>query len=189
MAEVDKLFAGSIPEIYDRLLVPLIFEPYARDLAERIAGTKPEDVLETAAGTGVLTSAIVSHLAPGSRITSTDLNQPMLDAPPRGKGLKVASPGDRPMRWHCRSGSGNSTSSRANSAPCSSPTGSRVTRRPAACSGHGVVFSSTYGTPSTGTSLPMWSHKALAAVFPHVRPCSWPALRTAITTSKSSASN
>ena len=29
----DKLFAGSIPEIYDRFLVPLIFEPYALDLA------------------------------------------------------------------------------------------------------------------------------------------------------------
>jgi ubiquinone/menaquinone biosynthesis C-methylase UbiE len=79
MAEVDKLFAGSIPEIYDRLLVPLIFEPYARDLAERIAGTKPEDVLETAAGTGVLTNAIVSRLSASSRITATDLNQPMLD--------------------------------------------------------------------------------------------------------------
>ena len=26
MATTDKLFAGSIPEIYDRFLVPLIFE-------------------------------------------------------------------------------------------------------------------------------------------------------------------
>jgi ubiquinone/menaquinone biosynthesis C-methylase UbiE len=79
MAAVDKLFVGSIPDIYDRLLVPLIFEPYARDLAVRIAGTKPDDVLETAAGTGVLTSAVVSHLPQHSRIIATDLNQPMLD--------------------------------------------------------------------------------------------------------------
>jgi len=35
MVATDKLFAGSIPEIYDRFLVPLIFEPYAVDLAGR----------------------------------------------------------------------------------------------------------------------------------------------------------
>ena len=35
MVATDKVFAGSIPEMYDRLMVPLIFEPYARDLAGR----------------------------------------------------------------------------------------------------------------------------------------------------------
>jgi ubiquinone/menaquinone biosynthesis C-methylase UbiE len=79
MTATDKLFAGSIPEIYDGLLVPLIFERYARDLAERLAATRPHDVLETAAGTGVLTSAIVARLPALSRIVATDLNQPMLD--------------------------------------------------------------------------------------------------------------
>jgi ubiquinone/menaquinone biosynthesis C-methylase UbiE len=79
MAATDKLFAGSIPEMYDRLLVPLIFEPYARDLAGRVAGVEPRDVLETAAGTGVLTRAMVANLAPETRIVATDLNQPMLD--------------------------------------------------------------------------------------------------------------
>ncbi|MGA9195731.1 MAG: SAM-dependent methyltransferase, partial [Pseudolabrys sp.] len=29
MVATDKLFAGSIPELYDRYLVPLIFESYA----------------------------------------------------------------------------------------------------------------------------------------------------------------
>src|SRR5437870_6583945 len=57
MATTDKLFAGSIPEVYDQLLVPLIFESHARDLAERLAKVEPQDVLETAAGTGVLTRA------------------------------------------------------------------------------------------------------------------------------------
>ena len=79
MAATDKLFAGSIPELYNRLLVPLIFEPYARDLAGRIAQVKPKDLLETAAGTGVLTRAIVSQLPVDTRIVATDLNQPMLD--------------------------------------------------------------------------------------------------------------
>jgi len=79
MTATDKLFAGSIPDIYDGLLVPLIFERYARDLAERIAVTRPQEVLETAAGTGVLTSAMASRLPAEGRIVASDLNQPMLD--------------------------------------------------------------------------------------------------------------
>ena len=66
MVTSDKLFAGSIPEIYDRFLVPLIFEPYARDLAERLAKTEPRNVLETAAGTGVVTRAMLSKLPTGT---------------------------------------------------------------------------------------------------------------------------
>jgi ubiquinone/menaquinone biosynthesis C-methylase UbiE len=79
MPSTDKLFAGSIPEIYQRFLVPLIFESYALDLAKRIAKTEPHDVLETAAGTGVLTRALASRIPEGTHITATDLNQPMLD--------------------------------------------------------------------------------------------------------------
>jgi ubiquinone/menaquinone biosynthesis C-methylase UbiE len=75
----DKVFAGSIPEIYDRFLVSLIFEPYAADLAGRVAMARPRDVLETAAGTGVLTRALALRLAPSTRIVATDLNQSMLD--------------------------------------------------------------------------------------------------------------
>jgi ubiquinone/menaquinone biosynthesis C-methylase UbiE len=79
MVASDKVFAGSIPVLYDRFLVPLIFESYARDLAERLARFNPHDVLETAAGTGVLTRAITSRLPAHVRIVATDLNQPMLD--------------------------------------------------------------------------------------------------------------
>jgi len=79
MVATDKVFAGSIPDIYDRFLVPLIFEPYALDLAKRLAKTDPRDALETAAGTGVLTRAIASRLPAYARITATDLNQPMLN--------------------------------------------------------------------------------------------------------------
>jgi len=78
MEEADKLFAGSIPEIYERLLVPLLFEPYALDLADRLAKNEPTAVLETAAGTGILTRAVASRL-PNARIVATDLNQSMLD--------------------------------------------------------------------------------------------------------------
>src|SRR5215475_13067871 len=79
LVATDKLFAGSIPEIYDRFLVPLIFEAYARDLAERVARVEPREVLETAAGTGVLTRAIAARLPAPARMVVTDLNQPMLD--------------------------------------------------------------------------------------------------------------
>ncbi|MDI1288312.1 MAG: methyltransferase domain-containing protein [Reyranella sp.] len=79
MAADDKLFAGSIPELYDRFMVPLIFEPYARNLAARIARTAPHYILETAAGTGVLTRAIAAVVPGHTRIVATDLNQPMLD--------------------------------------------------------------------------------------------------------------
>jgi len=74
----DSTFAGSIPEIYDRYLVPLIFEPYARDLARRLPGFGPADILEVAAGTGVVTRAMTA-LMPEARIVASDLNQPMLD--------------------------------------------------------------------------------------------------------------
>ena len=79
VATVDKVFAGSIPEFYERFMVPLIFEPYALDLAGRLAKTKPATVLETAAGTGVVTRALAAALPPETRLTITDLNQPMLD--------------------------------------------------------------------------------------------------------------
>lgn len=79
MAETDKLFAGSIPEIYDRYLVPLIFEFYARDLSARAAAANPSHVLETAAGTGALTRALAACLPSHTAVTATDLNQPMID--------------------------------------------------------------------------------------------------------------
>src|SRR5215470_6455458 len=71
MATTDKLFAGSIPELYERFLVPLIFKPYACDLAKRVADTAPKDVLETAAGTGVLTRAMAARLPATVRIVAT----------------------------------------------------------------------------------------------------------------------
>jgi ubiquinone/menaquinone biosynthesis C-methylase UbiE len=79
MLETDKVFAGSIPENYDRHMVPLIFEPFAADLARRATSSPPGAVLETAAGTGVVTRALAPRLPPGASYMVTDLNQPMLD--------------------------------------------------------------------------------------------------------------
>jgi ubiquinone/menaquinone biosynthesis C-methylase UbiE len=93
VATVDKVFSGSIPEFYERFMVPLIFEPYALDLAERLAKTGPGAVLETAAGTGVVTRALASALPAQARMTITDLNQPMLDY------AKTRQPADSRIAW------------------------------------------------------------------------------------------
>ncbi len=80
----DKVaaFAGSLAEFYDRYLVPLNFAPYAEVVADRAAALDPRRVLETAAGTGVVTEALSRRLPPDVPITATDLNLPMIE---RGK--------------------------------------------------------------------------------------------------------
>ena len=88
----DKLFAGSIPKLYETHLVPLIFEPYAIDLASRLASRSVARVLEIAAGTGVVTRALSSVLPAGVVIVATDLNQPMLD-------MASAVGTMRPVEW------------------------------------------------------------------------------------------
>lgn len=88
----DSVFAGSIPQLYERYLVPLIFAPYAPDLAARVARRHPSCVLEIAAGTGVLTRQLAQVLAPGVPIAATDLNQPMLDH-------AAALGTSRPVEW------------------------------------------------------------------------------------------
>ena len=75
----DRVFGGSIVEVYERYLVPLIFASYAADLVNRLASRSPTRVLEIASGTGVVTRALASALPEGVSIVATDLNQPMLD--------------------------------------------------------------------------------------------------------------
>lgn len=79
MSSSDSLFAGSIPDLYDRLLVPLIFQQYAEDLSRRVTALTPRSVLETAAGTGVVTRHLSRDLPARVALVATDLNQPMLD--------------------------------------------------------------------------------------------------------------
>src|SRR6516165_482753 len=125
MATSKETFAGSIPEIYDRLLVPLIFESYARDLARRLTKIGPRHVLETAAGTGVLTRAIASALPADARMTTTDFSQPMLDH------ARARQSADKRIQWQQADATALpfadrvSMRSSASSARCSFPIGSR----------------------------------------------------------------
>ena len=75
----DKVFTGSIARLYETNLVPLIFEPYAADLVNRLVSRSLIRVLEIAAGTGVVTRALASVLPERVSIVATDLNQAMLD--------------------------------------------------------------------------------------------------------------
>jgi SAM-dependent methyltransferase len=88
----DKVFAGSIPQMYQSLMVPLIFEPYATDIARRLAGRKLSRVLEIAAGTGVVTRALDKTLDPDVILVATDLNPAMLEQA-RKEGTQ------RPVEW------------------------------------------------------------------------------------------
>jgi ubiquinone/menaquinone biosynthesis C-methylase UbiE len=90
MSAQDSRFSGSIAALYESLLVPLIFQPYADDLARRIAGVGGSDLLEVAAGTGVATRALAAST--GLAIVATDLNPAMLD-----EAARVGTA--RPVRW------------------------------------------------------------------------------------------
>ena len=90
--ESDAVFAESVPEFYDRYLVPLLFKTYADDLAARVASSHPSSLLEVAAGTGVVTRALCAQLPPSVAITATDLNQPMVD-----HAMSVGT--SRPVDW------------------------------------------------------------------------------------------
>ena len=72
------IFAHAAPALYDRYMGPLLFEPYAKLLAERCALLHPDSILETAAGTGIATRA-VHREAPGAQIVATDINPLMLE--------------------------------------------------------------------------------------------------------------
>ena len=69
----EDVFKHSTPDLYDRYMVPLLFEPFARVVAERVRRLEPHTVLETAAGTGIVT-AMLAEAIPGAKIVATDVN-------------------------------------------------------------------------------------------------------------------
>lgn len=74
----DSRFTNTVARFYESTLVPLIFEPYADDLAARALAFKPSSVLEVACGTGVVTRALAATLPTSTEITATDLNEAMV---------------------------------------------------------------------------------------------------------------
>ncbi len=86
-------FVGSIPEYYERFLGPLIYTPYAEDLAYRVRVGSKARILELACGTGQLTRELLAAMEPGARLVAIDLNAPMLEVARR----KVR---DARVEWH-----------------------------------------------------------------------------------------
>jgi ubiquinone/menaquinone biosynthesis C-methylase UbiE len=79
MSSDSASFIGEIPSHYDRGLGPMIFADFAADIAKRAAACAPQRVLETAAGTGIVSRQLRDLLPPGAHLTVTDLNPPMLE--------------------------------------------------------------------------------------------------------------
>jgi ubiquinone/menaquinone biosynthesis C-methylase UbiE len=79
LASIDHVVSSSVFDVYDELLVPLIFQAYADDLAERCADLRSGSLLEIAAGTGVATRALATALPDSVTITATDVVPGMLE--------------------------------------------------------------------------------------------------------------
>jgi ubiquinone/menaquinone biosynthesis C-methylase UbiE len=90
MRDSAASFSGSIPEHYDRGLGPVFFTDFAEEMARRVAAHAPRRVLETSAGTGIVTRRLRDALPLETQLTVTDLNAPMLEVA-RGK----FAPGER----------------------------------------------------------------------------------------------
>src|SRR5262249_3053517 len=92
-ADRNVLFHGTIPKNYDRYLGPVIFEPFARDIARRLRDRKIQSLLEIACGTGIVTRHLRSTLPRSTEIIATDLNPDMFEF------AKSKFRGGEPVRW------------------------------------------------------------------------------------------
>src|SRR5689334_12574950 len=88
----DTTFDGSIPKLYAKYFVPMVFEPFAADLVSRLPRENLSDVLEVAAGTGVVTRALAEALPEGVSIVATDLNEGMVEQ-------AISTGTKRPVEW------------------------------------------------------------------------------------------
>ena len=88
----DSVLSSSVFDVYDELLVPLIFQAYADDLARRLSDLRAGSILEVAAGTGAVTRAMAGSLPDEVTITATDLVQGMVD-----RARRVGT--TRPVTW------------------------------------------------------------------------------------------
>jgi ubiquinone/menaquinone biosynthesis C-methylase UbiE len=66
-------------DIFERLLVPAIFDRYARDLVERARPFGPSDrILDLGCGTGIVARVLRERLGGAARLTGIDINAPMI---------------------------------------------------------------------------------------------------------------
>src|SRR4030095_421696 len=87
-----QLYSGSVPALYDRYRGPVFFEPFAHDLADCVADLRSGNLLEIAAGTGVVTRVLARVLPETVSIIASDISQAMLD-------FAAAQPGLARISW------------------------------------------------------------------------------------------
>lgn len=79
MTDRKPYAGGSVPENYERYLVPLLFDGYAQEISRSLAVPAGAAVLETACGTGAATRHLCGRLPDGARLTVTDLAPAMVE--------------------------------------------------------------------------------------------------------------
>ena len=71
-------FVGSVPENYERYLVPSVFALWADDLVEMAALQPGQRVLDIACGTGIVARTAARRLGRRGSVVGLDLSAPML---------------------------------------------------------------------------------------------------------------
>jgi hypothetical protein len=76
--------AGSAAQVYERELVPAIFQPWAPRVLALAAPAASERVLDAACGTGVVARLAAERVGPDGRPCSTSPPPPYSPLGPRG---------------------------------------------------------------------------------------------------------
>ena len=63
---------GDVPSLYDRVLGPVFFVDFADDTARRTAASAPLRVLETAAGTGIVSRRLRDLLPAAAQLRACE---------------------------------------------------------------------------------------------------------------------
>lgn len=75
----SSLFASSsVPDAYERHLVPALFEPWAQKLLDAVGIAPDSRVLDVASGTGVVARAAAARTGADGHVVACDLSGPML---------------------------------------------------------------------------------------------------------------
>jgi ubiquinone/menaquinone biosynthesis C-methylase UbiE len=82
--------AGNAAELYEAILVPAIFRPWATDLLELADLRQGERVLDVACGTGIVARLAAAQVGMTGKVTGLDLNAGM---------LRVARSLPAPVTW------------------------------------------------------------------------------------------
>jgi ubiquinone/menaquinone biosynthesis C-methylase UbiE len=82
----------AVPRAYDELLVPRLFEPWARLLLDDADLQRNAAVLDVATGPGTVARLAAGRIGSGGRVVAADISRPMLDVANSKPPLPNAAP-------------------------------------------------------------------------------------------------